>query len=96
LVDGVISANETAYTKKFENKRKNINQRYATTGGSPLTADLIAAWPSWRWIRGKDLISHIRDGVRNNWLKDEKLVGKGSEGFAIATDLLSTLASKLG
>jgi predicted ATPase len=96
LVDGVVAANQVAYAKKFENKRKTINQRYAISGGSPVTADLMTGWPWWRWVRGKDMMSDIRDQVRTVWLKDEKLIGKGSEGYAVGTDLLSLLAKKLG
>ncbi len=96
IIDDVIDANRGSYTSTFANKRKNINSRYDKTGGSPVTTELIDQWPYWRWIKGKDMISDLRGFVRNSLSLDEKLIGKGSENFLVAPDLLRLLASKMG
>lgn len=92
LVDTIIATNRKEYEKVFANKRKNINSRYDKTGGSPVTADLISNWPFYKWTKGKDMIGDVRDAVRHSWKEDEKLVGKGTENYLVATDLLKILA----
>ncbi|WP_081469521.1 ATP-dependent nuclease [Sphingomonas sp. PAMC 26617] len=94
LIDTVIENNLKEYQSTFSNKRKNINTRYDKTGGSPVTADLISSWPYWKWIKRKDMISDIRNAVRQDLGMDEKLMGKGSENYLVAADLLTLLASK--
>ncbi len=95
VIDDVIADNKKAYESTFANKRKNINTRYDKTGGSPITAELIKSWPYWKWIKGKDMIGHIRGHIKDKLKLDEKLIGKGSEDFLVAPDLLRLLASKM-
>lgn len=41
------------------------------------------------------MIGHIRGHIKDKLKLDEKLIGKGSEDFLVAPDLLRLLASKM-
>lgn len=91
LIGDLVDQKSEDYQRTFSNKRKEINIIYEKTGGSPVTGELQSGWPLYRWIKGKDLISHLRDEVRTKWFVDDKLIGRATPHYTVAIDLLKFL-----
>ncbi|WP_442678516.1 ATP-dependent nuclease [Sphingomonas sp. ASY06-1R] len=93
-ITDILNAENEKFTAEFSEKRKQINRMYEKTGGSPATDDLIAKWHWSQWVRGKTLISRIRDWARTEGY-DEKLIGRAKEEVVVATDLMKTIADQM-
>lgn len=93
LIDEVLDDNIDSFLRSFSHKRSEINRRYAQTGGSPITDELLSEWPFYKWVKGKDLIGKIRGKIRQRSIGDEKLIGRSDENYYIATDLIKIVRS---
>jgi len=91
-IDAILQDLHEKFANEFAEKRKQINRMYEKTGGSPATDDLIANWHWSKWVRGKTLISRVRDWARDKGY-DEKLIGRAKEDVVIATDLMKVIAN---
>jgi energy-coupling factor transporter ATP-binding protein EcfA2 len=91
-IQKIIDDNTPMFSNTFAEKRKQVNRRYDKTGGSPSTDDLRESWHWSRWIKGKDLLAKVRDWVRDELKLDEKTVGRASENYVVAVDLMRHLA----
>ncbi|GAA3708174.1 hypothetical protein GCM10022268_16890 [Sphingomonas cynarae] len=89
-IESVINTNLTKLKSEFLEKRKQINKRYEKTGGSPSSETLMNDWHWSKWVKGKTLISKIRDWAKNAGY-DEKLIGRSDENIVTAIDLIRQL-----
>lgn len=93
--EAIIVDNDEHFKGRFFNKRKEVNKRiYEKTGGSPNIEDLWTSFDYSNKIKGKDLMSRIREGVRSLG-KDEKTIGRKAPSVVVANDLLSELNALL-
>lgn len=91
VVESTVREHEEEFRITFTNKRKEVNRKiYEATGGSPNIDDLWNEKPiEWK-IKGKDMISKLRQSVRASGF-DEKKIGNMADNFTIATDLIQFL-----
>jgi hypothetical protein len=89
-IDQVIGINFDKFAAEFLEKRKQINKRYEKTGGSPSSDALIKEWHWSKWIKGKSLISKLRQWAHSAG-HDEKLIGRSDDNIVTAIDLIKIL-----
>jgi hypothetical protein len=94
LVEQAISRNEDEFRKQFNDKRKEVNKIiYEKIGGSPSIEDLWATWPWQQRIKGKELLSKLRE-VAKDRSYDEKKIGRLFAGVIVAPKLIDLLKAK--
>jgi hypothetical protein len=93
IISDVLEEHEEVFKKTFANKRSEINKRiYEKIGGSPSTDGLWATLPYTQRVKGKDLLSCLREKVRSIG-HDEKRIGRANPTYVVAFDLVTLLRS---
>jgi len=91
MIETAIQNSEEKFKQTFARKRGEINKKlYEKTGGSPVTDDLWANLPVQQRVRGKDLLSALREQARAAGY-DEKRLGRPANGFVCAKSLIQVL-----
>jgi hypothetical protein len=92
-IDAALAANEESFKLAFARKRGEINKRhYEKIGGSPVTEDLWSTLPLRERVRGKDLLSALREVVKIAAF-DEKKLGRPTKDCMAAASLITLLES---
>ena len=91
LLKEVMQEYEEAFKKVFVNKRAEINKRlYEKTGGSPDTEELWNNLPITQRVKGKDLLSRLREAAQSKgW--NEKALGRTTEKYVAAPSFIKIL-----
>jgi hypothetical protein len=92
ILNNLIDDEYDDFYREFSEKRKQINRMYEKTGGSPATDSLSSNWHWSKWVRGKSLISKVREWARQAG-HDEKLIGRTKDEITVAMDLMKMLAT---
>lgn len=93
--EDILTEDEEDFKVRFFNKRKEVNKKiYEKTGGSPNIETLWSSFDYTNKIRGKELMSKIREKAKAIG-KNEKLIGRRAPNKVVAAELIAKLTTML-